>query len=342
MSLNSRPARLYVANRRANPIVRMSGSSAVSSSARTAGRLAVAGELVAQPPPGELGELALLAEVGVPQVPRRDPLEALPEAALLGGRHRARRGRRRGGLRAGPRSARRPTSGPWTPLVRPMISWSVMPCQVVLAVSPCSWLTAFAPFVSRSENAVMSNWSAVLVHADALGEDVVDGQPRRCQHRPRDAPDEVRIEALVAGRDRGVDREHAVAPDLGPGLLLGRAGRQVLAGPLGEQERRVALVEVPDRRRQAEGPDRAHAADAEDQLLVQAHLAAADVQDVGDRAVRDGVLRRRRCRAAGPARVRPGRARPRRPGRGRAAPTDTVSGRPLAPWTRLIGSRLRS
>ena len=52
----------------------------------------------------------------------------------------------------------------------------------------------------------------------------------------------------------------------------------------------MALVEVPDRRLEAEGPDRPDAADAEDQLLVEPHLAAADVQDVGDRAVRLVVL----------------------------------------------------
>ena len=52
----------------------------------------------------------------------------------------------------------------------------------------------------------------------------------------------------------------------------------------------MALVEMPHRRletERAEGPD---AADAEHQLLVQAHLAAADVQDVGDRPVLDRVI----------------------------------------------------
>ena len=63
-----------------------------------------------------------------------------------------------------------------------------------------------------------------------------------------------------------------------------------LAGALGEQERGVALVEVPRRRLEPERPDRPDAADAEDQLLVEPHLAAADVQDVGDRAVRLVVL----------------------------------------------------
>ena len=49
-------------------------------------RLAVAGELAAQPALGEMRELALLAQVRVPQVARRDALDALPEAALLRGR----------------------------------------------------------------------------------------------------------------------------------------------------------------------------------------------------------------------------------------------------------------
>ena len=176
------------------------------------------------------------------------------------------------------------------PLVRPWISWSVMPCHVVRAVSPWSWLTAFAPFVRRSENAVMSNCVQVVVHADALGEHVLDRQAAGRQHRSGDAPDEVGIEAFVAGRDRGVDGEDAVTPDLGPGVGLRLAGRQVLAGALGQQERGVALVEVPHGRRQAEGADRADAADPEDQLLVQPHLAAADVQDVGDRPVGERVL----------------------------------------------------
>ena len=45
-------------------------------------RLAVARELAAQPAPGEDRELALLAEVAVPQLAGRDAAEALPEAVL--------------------------------------------------------------------------------------------------------------------------------------------------------------------------------------------------------------------------------------------------------------------
>ena len=88
-----------------------------------------------------------------------------------------------------------------------------------------------------------------------------------------------------------MDGEHARATDLVEGLVEGRSGGHQLAGPLGQEECGVALVEVPDRRRQPERPDGPHAADAQDELLVEAHLAAADVQDVGDRPIGVGVFR---------------------------------------------------
>ncbi len=64
----------------------------------------------------------------------------------------------------------------------------------------------------------------------------------------------------------------------------------VLAGALGEEQRGVALVEMPDRRIDPERPQRPHPADAQHQLLVEPHLAAADVEDVGDRPVGVAVL----------------------------------------------------
>ena len=158
------------------------------------------------------------------------------------------------------------------------------------AVWPWSWLTALAPLVSRSEKAVMSNWLAVAVHAHAEVQHVLDRHVAAVEDRAGDAPHEVRVEALVPGRDRRVDREDAVAADLRPGAVEVLPGGDELAGPFGEQERRVAFVEVPDRRREPERADRPHAADAEHELLVEAHLAAADVQDVGDRAVLLRVL----------------------------------------------------
>ena len=138
----------------------------------------------------------------------------------------------------------------------------------------------------------MSNWPRSPSTPRPSSRTRSTGTPPRVEERARDAPDEVGVEPLVARRDRRVDREHAVAADRRQRLVERRPAGDVLAGPLGEQERRVALVEVPDRRRQPERPERANAADAQDELLVEPHLAAADVQDVGDRAVVVGVLRR--------------------------------------------------
>ena len=70
---------------------------------------------------------------------------------------------------------------------------------------------------------------------------------------------------------------------------VGPLGHQ-LARLLHEHERGVALVEVPGRGSDAQLAQGAHAADAEDELLVQAHLAAAHVEDVADGPVALGVL----------------------------------------------------
>ena len=96
-----------------------------------------------------------------------------------------------------------------------------MPCQVRSAVSAWSWLTAFAPFVRRSEKAVMSNCVRVAVDAAAQLEDALDRHAAvsaavAVEERAGDAADEVGVEPLVAGRDRRVDREDAVAPDARP------------------------------------------------------------------------------------------------------------------------------
>ena len=107
---------------------------------------------------------------------------------------------------------------------------------------------------------------------------------------PGDPADELGVEALVARGDGGVDREHAVTRDGRPRGVDGGATGDQLTRPLGEEERRVALVEVPDRGRDAELPQGAHAAHAQHQLLVEAHLPATHVQDVRDRTVRVVVL----------------------------------------------------
>ena len=182
------------------------------------------------------------------------------------------------------------------PFVTPRIRWGEMPCQVASAVSAWSWLTALASWVRRSEKPVMSKIDRVALRPEAQLEDRVDrdaagGRPAvAVEERPGDPPDEVRGEALVARGDRRVDREDAVAPDPVPGRLQLVAGGDELPRPLGQQERGVALVQVPDRRLDPEGAQHPHPADAEDELLVETHLAAADVEDVRDRPVGVVVL----------------------------------------------------
>ncbi len=109
--------------------------------------------------------------------------------------------------------------------------------------------------------------------------------------RPGHSPDEFGVEALVAGGDGRVDREDAVGADPLERVVQRHSLGHERAGALHEQEGGVAFVQVPDRGRDAEGLERANAAGAEHQLLVEAHLAAADIEDVGDRPVRLGVVR---------------------------------------------------
>ncbi len=137
----------------------------------------------------------------------------------------------------------------------------------------------------------------IALDPEAQLEDAVDRHAARLrpavavEQRSGDLADEIGGEPLVPGRHGSVDREDAVVADPAPGLIERRSGRDVLARTLGEQERRVALVQVPDGRFDPECPDRPDAADPEDELLVEAHLPAADVQDVGDRTIGVGVLR---------------------------------------------------
>ena len=77
-----------------------------------------------------------------------------------------------------------------------------------------------------------------------------------------------------------MDREDAVPSHLRSRRVEVVADDQ-LSRPLAEQERRVAFVEMPRGRRDAQRPQGANTADPEDQLLVEPHLAAADVEDVG-------------------------------------------------------------
>ena len=78
----------------------------------------------------------------------------------------------------------------------------------------------------------MSNWPRSLIDAETELEDALDGHAAVVEQRTGHAADEIGIEPLVARRDRRVDREDAVAPDLGEGVVERRARRDVLARPL--------------------------------------------------------------------------------------------------------------
>ena len=99
-------------------------------------------------------------------------------------------------------------------------------------------------------------------------------------------------EVVVAGRHRRVGGEHRVRRD-GLDRRLERAARRArqAAHALEDQERGVALVDVPDGRLEADRGERARAADAEHDLLLEARDAVAAVEAVGDVAVALAVLR---------------------------------------------------
>ncbi len=97
-------------------------------------------------------------------------------------------------------------------------------------------------------------------------------------------------EDVVAGRDGRMSREHGIRGDSFEGRPERQTRDRQLAHALEDHERGMALVDVPDGRREAECAQRAHAADAEHGFLLQAQLAAAAVEHVRDVPVRLGVL----------------------------------------------------
>ena len=77
------------------------------------------------------------------------------------------------------------------------------------------------------------------------------------------------FEDLVPGGDRRMNGEDRVAADLGQCVADWPGGipRYQLPGALQQQERGVALVQVPHAGLDAERPERPHATDAQDDLL---------------------------------------------------------------------------
>ena len=306
-------------------------------------RLAVAGELAAQPAAGEDRQLALLAEVRLPQVARPGCARGAPRSGPASA-PASRSSRSASRWRSSSSTTGEPTQvGAWTPLVMPRIGCSMtsLPGRVRgLGVQLADRVRAVGQAQAERRHVELA---AVAVRAEPELQDAA--RPAR---RPASSSGPATRRTRSASKrslpaETGVwmvntlsrrTRRHASSS--------GRPGADVLAGALGEQERGVALVEVPDRRVQPERADGAHAADAEDELLVEPHLAAADVQDVGDRAVLD-----RRSSATSVSRSRTG-TRPTW-----ASQTATDRSRPgsstrdrqrqaVASWTRDSGSRVRS
>ena len=163
--------------------------------------------------------------------------------------------------------------------------------QVSSATRPWSWLTPFAREVLRSAKAVMSNWLLLPSTPRPILQDLLDIDARGLGLRRGQLAHELRGEALVAGRDRRVDGEDGFGANLREGLLERSTLGHQLARLLHEHERGVALVEVPGCRGHAQLAQRTHAAHAEDELLVQAHLTPAYIEDVADGPVALDVLR---------------------------------------------------
>ena len=252
MSVKSRPARLYVANRRAKPIVSTSGSSAVvelCEDRRAPRRAARTGCAAGR---GRRSRARASGAGGPPTARRRDALEALPEAVLPRARVEVGRGRRRGSARTA-RDTGPPTHvGGWTPFVigRDLVRRRC-PARSRWRSAAWSLLTALAPFVSRRLNAVMSNWlgSPSVPRARA---------PGRCSTGT--PPPAVAASGPATRRTRSASKRSLPAETgvwivntlfretCGQRVVERRAGGDELARSLGEQERRVALVEVPDRR----------------------------------------------------------------------------------------------
>ncbi len=121
-------------------------------------------------------------------------------------------------------------------------------------------------------------------------QELVLGQAQRAAQRFQVIVDQLGREAIVAGVDRRVRREHRALGD------LLRARPEVRAGQLHQQARvlqrregAVALVQVQAAPVDAGGAQRAHAADAQQQLLADADALVAEVQAGGELAVLLGV-----------------------------------------------------
>ena len=255
----------------------------------------MARQLDAQAAPGEMGELGLLVLVRGPQLGGRDAIDVLPPAAHR--RCRIEVVEVRSEMALEQFADRSPDPGRGVDAVgqaEDLVRDDVLPGGIGgLGVEQAHGVRAAREPEAEGGHVELARVPVGApadlehpIHRNATGA----GPSVSVEQRPGDLADQRRVEAFVAGGDRRVDREDAVPTVLGEGLVERRARGDALAGSLGEQERGVALVQVPDGGVDAERPDRADTADPQHELLMQAHLPATDVQDVGDRPVGSMVL----------------------------------------------------
>ena len=127
----------------------------------------------------------------------------------------------------------------------------------------------------------MQNVSCGLLRIDAgrRPSSVLAVEAHRVAQRPEVLLDEIRREAIVAGRHRRVGGEDDVRGDDAQRFVRRQAlALHPLPRELERGERAVTFVQVGDARRVAERPQRPRAADAEQQLLADAGPLVAAVE----------------------------------------------------------------
>ena len=260
-------------------------------------RLAVTGELVAQPAPRKDGELQLQALVRLPQLVVETSSRRSQNVPLGPSASRLSRSARTCAARVSPIEL--PIQvGMWTPFVTPMISPGATPDHVASAGLGVELADRVGDPRQPQREAGHVELAPVALDADpelehgvSIGTPPVAGRPspsrsgpatcrtRSAANRSLPAGTGVWIVNTLSARTRS---NASSSDDPGATYSLARSARR--------------NAEWPSLRCQTDGVDperpyRPDPADAEDELLVEPHLPAPDVEDVGDRAVGVAVLR---------------------------------------------------
>ena len=153
-------------------------------------------------------------------------------------------------------------------------------CHISRETFACSFETPFAKFDVRSANGVIPKTSSSSCSLPSAANS--SHEKPHCSTSGADVPaDELRVEHLVSGGHGRVRREHGRrAQPLDRGVAVEAVSLDELAQALELEERRVAFVHVEHRRLETELAEDADAADAEHELLAQPVLPVAAVQRV--------------------------------------------------------------